>query len=162
MEKKNKKSAPYPSSHSTEVHTLQEPFASFAREAGVAAGFPDLFGQIAAARRGIPKSNLFSIADMYGVTLEQLSSWLHSSYRNLQRKQSSALLDAQKSEKLLELAALAHRGTEVLGSLALFRQWVQSPLLALSHKTPADFLDTSFGIQYITGLLGRLEQGVYS
>ena len=94
--------------------------------------------------------------------METLSGLLHSSYRNIQRKDEDELLDTLKTEKVLELAAFAQRGIEVIGNKQSFAEWLQSPLVALGNKAPLDFLDTSFGIQMVTKLLGRLEQGVYS
>jgi putative toxin-antitoxin system antitoxin component (TIGR02293 family) len=94
--------------------------------------------------------------------METMSGLLHSSYRNIQRKDDDELLDTLKTEKVLELAALAQRGIEVIGDKESFAEWLRSPLISLGNKTPLDFLDTSFGIQMITKILGRLEQGVYS
>jgi putative toxin-antitoxin system antitoxin component (TIGR02293 family) len=94
--------------------------------------------------------------------METMSSLLHSSHRNIQRKDDDELLDTLKTEKVLELAGLAQRGIEVIGNKASFAEWLHAPLASLGNKTPLDFLDTSFGIQMVTKLLGRLEQGVYS
>ena len=94
--------------------------------------------------------------------METMSGLLHSSYRNIQRKDDDELLDTLKTEKVLELAALAQRGIEVIGDKESFAEWLRSPLISLGNKAPLDFLDTSFGIQMITKILGRLEQGVYS
>lgn len=120
------------------------------------------FDLIALTRKGIKKSSLKSLAAYLGVSMEVLSSLLHSSYRNIQRKQDDDLLDTLKTEKVLELAAFARRGMDVIGSKEYFAEWLQSPLPALNHKKPIDFLDTSFGIQMLYKLLGRLEYGVYS
>jgi putative toxin-antitoxin system antitoxin component (TIGR02293 family) len=94
--------------------------------------------------------------------METMSMLLHSSYRNIQRKDEDELLDTLKTEKVLELAAFAQRGIEVIGDKESFAEWLHSPLVSLGNKTPLNFLDTSFGIQMLTKLLGRLEQGVYS
>ena len=120
------------------------------------------FDLIDLSRTGIKKSTLKSLANYLGITMETLSGLLHSSYRNIQRKDNDELLDTLKTEKVLELAAFAQRGIEVIGDKKSFTEWLQSPLLALGNKTPLEFLDTSFGIQMVTKLLGRLEQGVYS
>lgn len=120
------------------------------------------FDLIDLSRTGIKKSTLKSLADYLGITMETLSGLLHSSYRNIQRKDNDELLDTLKTEKVLELAAFAQRGIEVIGDKVSFAEWLQSPLVALGNKTPLDFLDTSFGIQMVTKILGRLEQGVYS
>jgi putative toxin-antitoxin system antitoxin component (TIGR02293 family) len=114
------------------------------------------------SRTGVKKSTLKFLADYLGITMETLSGLLHSSYRNIQRKDNDDLLDTLKTEKVLELAAFAQRGISVIGDKESFAEWLHSPLVALGNKTPLDFLDTTFGIQMVTKLLGRLEQGVYS
>ena len=111
---------------------------------------------------GVKKSSLKSLAAYLGISMEQLSGLLHSSYRNIQRKPDHSLLDSLKSEKVLELAAFVQRGIQVIGTKAGFTQWLQTPLPALRNQTPLHFLDTSFGIQLLLRTLGRLEQGVYS
>lgn len=120
------------------------------------------FDLIDLSRIGIKKSTLKSLADYLGITMEKMSSLLHSSYRNIQRKDEDELLDTLKTEKVLELAAFAQRGIEVIGNKESFAEWLHSPLIALGNKAPLDFLDTTFGIQMVTKILGRLEQGVYS
>ncbi len=117
---------------------------------------------IALTRDGVKKSSLKSLAAYLGISMEQLSGLLHSSYRNIQRKPDHSLLDSLKSEKVLELAAFVQRGIQVIGTKAGFTQWLQTPLPALRNQTPLHFLDTSFGIQLLLRTLGRLEQGVYS
>lgn len=120
------------------------------------------FDLIHISRKGIKKSTLKSLAGYLGITMESLSSLLHSSYRNIQRKDDDELLDTVKTEKALELAEFAQRGIQVIGDRQSFAEWISSPLIALGNKTPLDFLDTSFGIRMVTKILGRLEQGVYS
>ena len=120
------------------------------------------FDLISLSRTGIKKSTLKSLAEYLGINMETMSELLHSSYRNIQRKDEDQLLDTLKTEKVLELAAFAQRGIEVIGDKESFAEWLHSPLVSLGNKTPLNFLDTSFGIQMVTKLLGRLEQGVYS
>lgn len=126
------------------------------------AAVPDVFDLINSARQGLPKEHLFAVAALYNVSLEELSSWLHSSYRNLQRKPDDEPLDAPKSERLLELTLLAQRGEEVLGSGRAFQQWLRAPLLALGQQAPMALLGSSLGIQQLQHVLGRLEWGVFS
>ncbi len=117
---------------------------------------------IALTRVGIHKSTLKPLADYLGITMEELSAYLHTSYRNLQRKDDNDLLDTLKSERVIELATLVQRGIEVLGSKSAFIQWIHAPLLVLDNQRPMDFLDTTFGMNIILRLLGRIEHGVYS
>lgn len=120
------------------------------------------FDLISLTREGIKKSTLKFLAEYLGVSMETMSRLLHTSYRNIQRKHEEELLDTLKTEKVLELAAFTQRGLEVIGNKQGFIDWLHSPLIVLGNKTPIDFLDTSFGIQMVTKILGRLEQGVYS
>lgn len=120
------------------------------------------FDLIALSRTGVKKASLTSLAEYLGITMETMSNLLHSSYRNIQRKDDNDLLDTLKTEKVLELASFAQRGIQVIGDKQSFAEWLQSPLTSLGNHSPLHFLDTSFGIQMLTKLLGRLEQGVYS
>ena len=148
-------------SKKSKAYTAKELVLSLLEEPAVAA-YPDAFDQIVMSRLGLRKSSIFEVAELYNVTLDELSSWLHTSYRNLQRKDQNELLDSSKTEKLLALLQLANTGKEVLGSVAHFQQWIQLPILALGNKAPKEFLDTLFGIQHLQQLLGRLQWGVYS
>lgn len=120
------------------------------------------FDLINLTREGIKKSTLKSLAAHLGISMETMSRLLHTSHRNIQRKDEEELLDTLKTEKVLEMAAFAQRGIEVIGNKASFIDWLHSPLVALGNKMPIDYIDTSFGIQMVTKILGRLEQGVYS
>ncbi len=120
------------------------------------------FDLISLTREGIKKSTLNSLSVHLGISMETMSRLLHTSHRNIQRKHEEELLDTLKTEKVLELAAFAQRGIEVIGNKAGFIEWLHSPLLSLGNKMPVDFLDTSFGIQVVLKILGRLEHGVYS
>ncbi len=113
-------------------------------------------------RKGLKKNTLFFLADYLGISMGQLSDLLHTSHRNLQRKDANETMDSYKTEKVLELASFAVRGTSVIGDADGFREWLKYPLPALGNKKPLDFLDTTFGIQMVSKILGRLEQGVYS
>ena len=114
------------------------------------------------SRHGVRKSSLKSLAGYLGITMEKMSSLVHSSHRNIQRKDEDELLDTLKTEKVLELAAFIKRGIDVIGTEDAFKEWVHSPIIALGNRKPIDFLDTTFGIQMALKVLGRLEQGVFS
>ncbi|MGB3004904.1 MAG: antitoxin Xre/MbcA/ParS toxin-binding domain-containing protein [Chitinophagaceae bacterium] len=119
------------------------------------------FDLIALTREGVKKSTLKSLAEYLGISMEKMSSLLHSSHRNIQRKDDDELLDSLKTEKVLELASFVQRGIQVIGNKQAFKEWLHSSLIALGNQTPIDYLDTSFGIQMVIKILGRLEHGVY-
>lgn len=161
MEKKKRgKPRNYVAPDQEASNRLEEPFASYASSGE--ALFSDPFDQIKVSRKGLAKSQIYHIADLYGATLDEVSGWLQTSYRNLQRKPDDELLDTAKSERLMALGILYKRGIEVLGSGANFREWLRSPILALGNQHPISFLDTNFGIQHLERILGRLEWGVFS
>jgi putative toxin-antitoxin system antitoxin component (TIGR02293 family) len=114
------------------------------------------------SRHGVRKSSLTSLCHYLGITMDKMSRLLHTSHRNVQRKDDDELLDTLKTEKVLELASFIKRGIDVTGSEDAFREWLHSPILALGNRQPIDFLDTTFGIQMSLKVLGRLEQGVFS
>jgi putative toxin-antitoxin system antitoxin component (TIGR02293 family) len=113
-------------------------------------------------RHGVRKSSLKSLSDYLGITMDEMSSLLHTSHRNIQRKDDDELLDVYKSEQAIELAQVVSKGLEIFGAKENLHQWLHSNLIALGGKKPIDLLDTSFGIRLIYRVLGRLEYGVYS
>lgn len=117
---------------------------------------------IALSRNGVKKSSLKSLAAFLGVTMEEVSDMLHTSYRNIQRKDDDELFDSLKSARILSLASFVQRGIEVLGSRHSFTEWLHSPLPVLQDKRPVEYLDTDFGVDVLSRILGRLEHGVFS
>jgi putative toxin-antitoxin system antitoxin component (TIGR02293 family) len=114
------------------------------------------------SRSGVQKSSLKTLSRYLGVTMDTMSNLLHTSHRNIQRKDDKDLLDVHKSERVIEIAEVVSRGLEVFGSADNLRQWLHSSIIALGGKKPVELLDTSFGVRMILKLLGRIEHGVYS
>jgi putative toxin-antitoxin system antitoxin component (TIGR02293 family) len=166
---KSKKSKPYKIPDEATLPVLEEAAIQYESLRVILGGDKSLkktiggdFDLIALTRGGIKKSTLKSLAAYLGISMDTMSRLLHTSHRNIQRKDEEEMLDTLKTEKVLELAAFAQRGMDVIGSKEGFIEWLHTPLLSLQNKTPLDFLDTSFGIHMVTKILGRLEQGVYS
>ena len=114
------------------------------------------------SRNGVRKSSLKSLSSYLGITMEALSGILHSSHRNIQRKDDKELLDVYKSEQAIEIAQVISKCLDIFGTKENMQQWLSSPVIALGGKKPIDLLDTSFGIRMIFTVLSRLEHGVYS
>ena len=169
MAKKSKKIKPYQTQEDEPLPLLEEAAVQYETLRVILGGNKSMkktitgdFDLIALSREGIKKSTLKSLAAYLGISMETMSRLLHTSHRNIQRKDEEEMLDTLKTEKVLELAAFTQRGIDVIGSRQGFIDWLHSPLVSLGNKTPIDYLDTSFGIQMVTKILGRLEQGVYS
>ena len=60
------------------------------------------FDLINITREGVKKSTLKTLAIYLGISMEMMSSLLHTSYRNIQRKDEDALLDTLKTLGRLE------------------------------------------------------------
>lgn len=114
------------------------------------------------SRKGVRKSSLRSLSSYLGITMEALSGILHSSHRNIQRKDDNELLDVYKSEQAIEIAQVISKCLDIFGTKENMQQWLHSSVIALGGKKPIDLLDTSFGIRIIFTVLNRLEHGVYS
>ncbi len=71
-------------------------------------------------------------------------------------------LNAEQSERVIELAKLYSRGEEVFDSLDAFKEWMDNRIMALGNKKPKEFLDTSLGIEMLMNELGRIEQGIFA
>jgi len=120
------------------------------------------FQEIATIREGVPMSSLAFFMQKVNLSLVEMAQILHTTDRTLRRYTSDKKLSAEHSERAIELAKLYARGEEVFGSLEDFKQWVDSPILALGNRKPKEFLDTSIGFGMLMKLLGRIEHGVYS
>jgi putative toxin-antitoxin system antitoxin component (TIGR02293 family) len=120
------------------------------------------FEEIAAIKSGVPMSSLSFFMEKAGLSLVEMADILHTTDRTLRRYDAHKKLNPEQSERAIELAKLYARGEDVFGNLENFKQWIDSPIMALGFKKPKEFLDTSVGIGVLMKLLGRIEHGVFS
>lgn len=113
-------------------------------------------------RMGLPKKALDNLMNVAGFTNSEMAEIIHTSDRTLRRYGSRQKLDAEQSERVIELAKLYSRGEEIFGSLDKFKAWMNTDVLALGSKKPKSLLDTSLGIEMLIDELGRIEQGVFA
>ena len=117
---------------------------------------------IAKIRHGLAIGEFASLASWLGSTEDELARWLGLSRATLHRRKKSGQLDASESERLIRVARLMARATEVFESDESARSWLKRPALALAGESPLGFADTEVGAREVEFLLGRLEQGVFS
>jgi len=116
---------------------------------------------VEASRAGIKYSAFEKIAQSSSFTLEEWSQYLHLSTRSMLRyKKDKKGFDPIQSEKILQIAILYQKGSEVFDSTVSFDRWLSSSVVALGGLVPKSLLDNSFGIRLITDQLGRIEHGV--
>lgn len=123
--------------------------------------FPnDPISSIRLIKAGISKKSLDDLLSVTGLTSLEIAEILHVSERTLRNYVPSTLLNPEMSERILEIAQLYERGSEVFGSLDSFKHYINSENLALGNQTPKSFLDTSVGIQFLLQELGKIEHGI--
>jgi putative toxin-antitoxin system antitoxin component (TIGR02293 family) len=123
---------------------------------------PDILSEsevVYAARAGVTRRNVNDMLTITGFTLNEMGQYVHVTPRTLQRKKLNEKLPSDISEKVLLIQNLYIRGSQVLGSLPAFKQWMSLPNIALEGNMPKEFLDTFSGIEYIMQELGRIEHG---
>ena len=113
-------------------------------------------------REGIPKEAMNNLMALAEISLQEMSDITHISDRTLRRYESKDKLPQEQSERVIELAKLYSRGSEVFGGLSNFKEWMSSKLMPLGGKKPKEFLDTSLGIDLLMKELGRIEHGIFA
>lgn len=133
------------------------------QEPGVAynATASDVVNIMEQVRDGISYEEFEEIADGLPLEISDWSRILHISDRTLHRyKKEHRRFEITQSEKILEILFLSRFGAEVLGDMVRFGKWLSLENVALGGVRPLDYLDNSFGIQYIRDVLIRIEHGV--
>lgn len=113
------------------------------------------------ARAGLSMAYLHDLCKKLGVTLREMSGFLHVSLRTLQRYPDLKVLDIDLSSKLLLLTDLYAHGQDVMSAEG-FRLWLRETVPALGGQTPLSMLDNPFGIRQVDFTLGQLEHGIFA
>jgi putative toxin-antitoxin system antitoxin component (TIGR02293 family) len=114
------------------------------------------------AHDGITKAEFMNIVQMTGLNFTAFSKFLPVSKRTIEKIKKHELMSPLVSDKALQIAALYSLGADTFDSMIDFKEWLESPLLALGGEKPATFLSNDTGLTLIRDLLGRIEYGVYS
>ena len=68
--------------------------------------------------------------------------------------------DTMRSDRILELTRLIHKGISVFGTVEKFKSWLNFNSPALGGRQPKSILTSTFGIRMAMDELGRIEHGV--
>lgn len=117
---------------------------------------------IAIVREGLPARVLDALAGNLGLTRTELGAALGIAERTLARRRKEGVFTAEESAKLLRLARVARRATEVFEKSEPAVDWLKRPNRALGNVRPLDLLDTDIGGENVLDVLGRIEHGVFS
>ena len=115
-----------------------------------------------AVRRGVPKLSIDFLAQVMNIPMTKMAILLNLSYKTLTRKNKVDLLDTPVSSHAFEIAETIAKGLGVFEDEERLNRWLNKENRALNGAKPYDLLDTSAGIKLVNGILGRIEEGVYS
>ncbi len=155
MEKKRKKK-------SEKLYTSQQDHMSLAKEAIVHYGsmYQNPISLLTSSKHGLHAKAALDFIAISGFTYEEFQETFKTTVKTIQNYAVQDLkLDAPLSEKLLKSFALFNKGTEVLGSVKAFQEWLNTSSVGLGNRIPFDLMDTITGINLIEEELIRIEYG---
>lgn len=114
-----------------------------------------------AVRDGLDWSAFDATARAVDGSTEEVATGLGLAKRTLDRRRTLGRLEPAESERVVRLARIAARATEVLGDAGAMQRWIREPNRALGGRTPLGLLDTEIGAQAVLDVLGRIEHGVF-
>ena len=113
-------------------------------------------------REGIPAGAVESILSVVHLSQSELAQALDIPERTLARRKREGVLNSEESSKLLRLARVVSRASEVFDDPAAAVDWLKSPNAALRGNAPLSLLDTDIGAENVLDTLGRIEHGVFA
>ena len=116
---------------------------------------------VAIVREGLPARVLDALAENVMLSRTELGAALGIATRTLARRRKAGVFTAEESAKLLRLARVAWRATEVFERSEAAIDWLKRPNGALGGERPLDLLDTEIGAENVLDVLGRIEHGVF-
>ena len=111
---------------------------------------------------GLPIHSFDRLQQELDVSAAKLADAVQVAERTLRRRRKAGHFKPDESERLLRLARLFERATDVLGSPKRARTWMKEPLPVLGGESPLGYADTEPGAREVERVLGRIAHGVFS
>ncbi len=111
-------------------------------------------------RAGVQSDSFDQVADYVELTKNEMARLLHIDERTLARRKNKTLT-REETEKLVRVARVVDRASEVCGSKDKGVKWLKIPNDSLDG-TPISYLDTDVGAESVLDTLGRIEHGVFA
>lgn len=131
---------------------------------GLASFLQDKLLLIEAIQKGISFSFFEHIQKLVPLHEDEWAEFLNVSLKTLQRnrKASDFHFKPIHSEKIFELAEVSQLGLQVFDSPEQFRDWLNSPNLALANHLPKNLLQNSYGKELVMDELHRIDHGIFA
>jgi putative toxin-antitoxin system antitoxin component (TIGR02293 family) len=122
----------------------------------------DDLGWAELARAGLPSKVIDRLAQVLGWTREKLATTLDLVPRTLARRlENKELLTTPESERMLRVARVLARASEVLEGEAKASAWIEQPNVALGGQPPIDLLRTDIGTELVLHELTKIDYGMW-
>ena len=115
------------------------------------------------ASKGLPSTTLTSLSGSLGWTRTELVKQLGIAPRTAARRLiSKKALSSAESERVLRLARVLTRATDVLESSESAKRWLVEPSTALGGRKPLSLLSTDIGTELVLNELGKIDYGFFA
>jgi putative toxin-antitoxin system antitoxin component (TIGR02293 family) len=115
------------------------------------------------ASRGLPSSTLSNLSGSLGWSQAALVQQLGIAPRTAARRLTSRRpLSVSESERILRLARLLARATEIFEDRASAKAWLVEKNAALGGRTPLDLIATEIGAEVVFNELGKIDHGFFA
>lgn len=111
---------------------------------------------------GLETSVLDNFLAVFPQATSAIGKVLGLSERSLARRRSQGRFTPTESDRLYRLVELFDLASTVLEGVEAAAEWMSSPAVALSGRTPLEYAHNEAGARRVTTLLQRIEHGVYS
>ena len=122
----------------------------------------DILDCVEELKKGIPSHIVDELCSDLQITRKELAHFAGVPERTLLRKIKEGRLTGGQSERMIRVARLLEKATQVLGKPPLAVQWLKRPRLQLRGICPLELADTELGAEEVMNLLGRIEHGVFA
>jgi putative toxin-antitoxin system antitoxin component (TIGR02293 family) len=133
------------------------------RDSSLGFAYGDTPALIQRIQEGFAFSSLESLESATGLAQGLLAQSIGIPERTLARRKSVGRLAPEESERLLRIANLFEKSTELFeGNSRAAVSWLTTPKKELGQQTPLAYARTEIGAREVENLIGRLEHGVFS
>ena len=115
---------------------------------------------IKATRTGIPGKTIQTMIKLLE-NRDLITKVLGTHSRNLNRVYHKPKMKRDTSEEILDLIRLYGEAARIFGDLSLAKDWMQTPVTALSGETPESLCDTFEGREWVAQVLRKIEYGEF-
>lgn len=124
--------------------------------------FDDRSEYIKTVRHGIQGSVIKEAIAAMGGKRDVFLRILEVDSSNLSRYYRKKALARKDSEEVLDTLRVYREAVKVFGDEEVARDWLETPVMALSGSKPIDMFDTSEGRSLVRSTLRKIEHGEFS